>query len=283
MSTSSANKKPNTSNSSESIDGSPSSTYTWCTLSGGFMSHWTQHYYDRYESTFHKQIWRFFEYFKLAIFVRVLFILSQYKSPNYYNMSMHLYLGTFAKYMGGPLHFTELIALFWSLSEAMMYHFCICSPRHTFDCWICIFLFLNQAKISSKSRVNQLHLNIIWHRFAIWDYTRRDQFGEHQQVETSSKGRLYDVLTVHLTDCHWLPGDNSPVILFQFWIERFSTIRHSVGISVDSMDLLWLHGSLLVAFVLLCLLLLSYNENQNGEWWNADGVEKARISVYKQN
>lgn len=123
--------------------------YSWCVLSGGFMSHWTTHYFDENEKYFHRTLWKFFCIFKLIIIFRIVRILSLYRTENYSELRLHVYLGTFARYMGGPLHFTEMIAFFWSLSEAMMYQFCINPPRHKFDDWIRIFLFLNQSNIKS--------------------------------------------------------------------------------------------------------------------------------------
>ncbi len=123
--------------------------YSWCVLSGGFMSHWTTHYFDENEKHFHRAVWKFFSIFKLLIIIRIVRILLLFGTPNYEQLREHVYLGTFARYMGGPLHFTELIAFFWSFSEAMMYQFCINPPRHKFDDWIQIFLFLNQINIPS--------------------------------------------------------------------------------------------------------------------------------------
>lgn len=126
------------------------SPYSWCTLSGGFMSHWTVHYFDTTAAPFYRPIWQWFPFFKLLIMLRILWVISLCRRENFENLRMHVYLGTFARFMGGPLHYTELIALLWSLSEAAMYAFCINAPKEKFSHWLPVFLFLNQANIPSK-------------------------------------------------------------------------------------------------------------------------------------
>ena len=136
-----------------------SSDYSWCKLSGGFMTHWTTHYYSddslndesrsRSGSGFHRPEWLFFQYFKLVILVRIVHVLVRHHIPGYQEYREHVYLGSFSKFMGGPLHFTELIAFFWSLSESMMYYFCVNTSKDKFT-WIKVFLFLNQANIPGK-------------------------------------------------------------------------------------------------------------------------------------
>ena len=115
---------------------------------GGFMPFWTKHYYDENIKRFYKKKWKFFALFKIVILIRVIKILSLYKTENYSKLPLHLYLGTFAQFMGGPLHYTELIAFFWSLSESMMYFLCICRSREEFG-WLKIFVFLNKDNIPS--------------------------------------------------------------------------------------------------------------------------------------
>lgn len=118
-------------------------------VAGGFMTFWTKRYYDPDESRFYKLSWKFFAIFKLAMIIRIVKILSLYKQPDYAHLPLHVYLGTFGQYMGGPPHFTELIAFFWSWTESMMYLKCVCRPRRDFD-WIYIFIYLDKDNVSSK-------------------------------------------------------------------------------------------------------------------------------------
>lgn len=191
-----------------SLEGRPvtKNDYSWCLLSGGFMSHWTKHYFDENENNFHRSVWRFFSIFKLLIIIRIVRILSLYGTPNYAQLRVHVHLGTFARYMGGPLHFTELIAFFWSLSEAMMYQFCINPPRHQFDDWIGIFLFLNQSNIKSIALYFKL-VSLFLNSTFICRSTNNNWWDghwawleEHQQVEESSKDFLHHVGAVHFSD-----------------------------------------------------------------------------------
>lgn len=129
-----------------------------CRISGGFMRYWTLNYFAaNNEKMFHKTLWKFFGFFKLIMAIRIAKILSLFKDPHYADLSIHLYLGTFAKFMGGPIHFTELIGFLWCLSESMMYLFCICRHKSNFN-WLIIFVYLNKTNIPSKIYLKWMHI-----------------------------------------------------------------------------------------------------------------------------
>lgn len=113
---------------------------------GGFMPFWIQYYYEDNPKKFFKKQWKFFVFFHVAILFRIIKILSLYQEENYSALRWHVYLGTFAQYLGGPLHYTELIGFFWSFTSSFMYCLCICRPREEFD-WLKIFVFLSNQSI----------------------------------------------------------------------------------------------------------------------------------------
>ena len=69
------------------------------------------------------------------------------------NKRLHVYLGTFANYMGGPPIYTELVAIFWTTSEIFLYQYCICRQRKEFS-WLKVFVFLNQSNIKGIKNKN---------------------------------------------------------------------------------------------------------------------------------
>lgn len=119
-----------------------------CTIRGEFVGHWTTHWYDEDEKHFRRRIWLFYACFKVAIVLRIMHVIRFYKHPNFRDLPMHTYMGAFSKFMGGPMHYTELIALFWSVSESLMYLLCVFRPKRDFV-WLKIFIYLNKKNIQS--------------------------------------------------------------------------------------------------------------------------------------
>ena len=129
-------------------------------ICGGPANYWTKNYYK--DNSFTEKIWHIYQVMNIIVFVRIISIikiLSLEKDGINYKR-LHIYLGAFANYLGGPPIYTELLLMLWTLSNISLNRYCICGQRKEFS-WLKVFVFLNQSNIKGIKNNNLLHIRKI--------------------------------------------------------------------------------------------------------------------------
>ncbi|XP_054166204.1 uncharacterized protein LOC128963716 [Oppia nitens] len=118
---------------------------------GGFIGYWTRNYGQALrerDRSFYPRLWRAYMWFKFLMLFRILKCFSVLLDQPVIDRHarIHVYLGTFSLYMGGPALYTEIVALSWTVSVFILYHYCVCRPVTEFS-WLTVFNYLNRDNI----------------------------------------------------------------------------------------------------------------------------------------